>query len=218
MTAPEAFGYCWHRSNGEWYYGIHKGTIDDGYVGSGVLFNKKFKGSDRSEWNRTIEFRGTFEECRDWEADMVTLDMINQPDCLNLVTGGRIQTKRTAEDQARISKLADEGRRKWVEENRELFVEMCRDSTKKLWDRRSDSERESAVSGLKEFHGSEAQKEHLKSLLTTEHQRKASKAAIASPNHISKRIATCPHCNLTGKGPNMPRYHFDNCKHKEKDK
>jgi hypothetical protein len=25
---------------------------------------------------------------------------------------------------------------------------------------------------------------------------------------------TCPHCNLTGKGPNMPRYHFDNCKAK----
>jgi len=27
--------------------------------------------------------------------------------------------------------------------------------------------------------------------------------------HIEK---TCPHCNLTGKGPNMTRYHFDNCK------
>jgi len=26
--------------------------------------------------------------------------------------------------------------------------------------------------------------------------------------------ATCPHCNLTGKGPNMIRYHFDNCKAK----
>lgn len=23
---------------------------------------------------------------------------------------------------------------------------------------------------------------------------------------------TCPHCNFTGKGPNMKRYHFDNCK------
>ncbi|MCG7944825.1 MAG: HNH endonuclease [Candidatus Thiodiazotropha taylori] len=26
---------------------------------------------------------------------------------------------------------------------------------------------------------------------------------------------TCVHCGLTGKGPNMTRYHFDNCKHKE---
>lgn len=26
---------------------------------------------------------------------------------------------------------------------------------------------------------------------------------------------TCPYCKLTGKGPNMARYHFDNCKLKE---
>jgi hypothetical protein len=25
-------------------------------------------------------------------------------------------------------------------------------------------------------------------------------------------IVTCPHCNKSGKGPNMSRYHFDNCK------
>jgi hypothetical protein len=25
----------------------------------------------------------------------------------------------------------------------------------------------------------------------------------------------CPHCGKQGKGPNMSRYHFDNCKHKE---
>ena len=25
---------------------------------------------------------------------------------------------------------------------------------------------------------------------------------------------TCPHCNKTGKGSNMTRYHFDNCKNK----
>lgn len=24
----------------------------------------------------------------------------------------------------------------------------------------------------------------------------------------------CPHCGVTGKGPNMSRYHFDNCKYK----
>ena len=26
---------------------------------------------------------------------------------------------------------------------------------------------------------------------------------------------TCPHCNKEGRGPNMKRYHFDNCKHKD---
>jgi hypothetical protein len=27
-------------------------------------------------------------------------------------------------------------------------------------------------------------------------------------------FVTCPHCDLYGKGPNMKRYHFDNCKEK----
>jgi hypothetical protein len=27
-------------------------------------------------------------------------------------------------------------------------------------------------------------------------------------------IRTCPHCGITGKGANMTRYHFDNCKGK----
>lgn len=29
--------------------------------------------------------------------------------------------------------------------------------------------------------------------------------------------ATCPHCGLTGDRNNMKRWHFDNCKHKQKD-
>lgn len=29
-----------------------------------------------------------------------------------------------------------------------------------------------------------------------------------------KPIVKCPHCGLEGKGPNMTRYHFDNCKRK----
>lgn len=29
---------------------------------------------------------------------------------------------------------------------------------------------------------------------------------------IKRKEKTCPHCNLVGKGPNMARYHFNNCK------
>lgn len=32
--------------------------------------------------------------------------------------------------------------------------------------------------------------------------------------HFEKQ---CPHCNLIGKGPNMTRYHFNNCKYKNND-
>jgi hypothetical protein len=37
---------------------------------------------------------------------------------------------------------------------------------------------------------------------------------IGNKNAIGKhkcREVVCPHCNLSGKGPNMTRYHFDNC-------
>ena len=36
------------------------------------------------------------------------------------------------------------------------------------------------------------------------------------PNLWNTVEYTCPHCNKTGKGPNMKRYHFDKCKSKGK--
>ncbi len=33
---------------------------------------------------------------------------------------------------------------------------------------------------------------------------------------VTRTEKTCPHCNKTGKGPNMTRYHFDNCKNRVK--
>jgi hypothetical protein len=29
---------------------------------------------------------------------------------------------------------------------------------------------------------------------------------------LKRNSSTCPHCKVTGNGPNMKRYHFDNCK------
>ena len=104
---PEAFGYCWHRNNGDFYYGIHKGTLDDGYTGSGTKFKRKFSNTDRSEWRRTIEFRGDYDECLEWETDMVTQDMIDQPDCLNLALGGSASPFATPEIHKRATTNRD---------------------------------------------------------------------------------------------------------------
>ena len=87
-SAPEAFGYCWARNNGEFYYGIHTGTPDDGYIGSGVVFRSKYDNADKSEWKRTIEFRGSTSECLDWETEVVTQELIDQSLCLNVCLGG----------------------------------------------------------------------------------------------------------------------------------
>lgn len=40
----EGFVYKWiNTRNGKWYIGSHKGSVDDGYVGSGVIFRKAYK-------------------------------------------------------------------------------------------------------------------------------------------------------------------------------
>ena len=33
---------------------------------------------------------------------------------------------------------------------------------------------------------------------------------------VTRSELTCPHCDKVGKGPNMKRYHFDNCKYRVK--
>jgi hypothetical protein len=47
----------------------------------------------------------------------------------------------------------------------------------------------------------------------TERFRKAQSAkSLGKPNLWNTIEYTCPHCSKVGKGPNMKRYHFDNCK------
>jgi hypothetical protein len=36
--------------------------------------------------------------------------------------------------------------------------------------------------------------------------------ASRSPNHITKKLLTCPNCGHTGVGPSMYRWHYGNCK------
>lgn len=54
--------------------------------------------------------------------------------------------------------------------------------------------------------------------------KKAAAKRLLDPNYPAKlseackgkrQIVTCPHCNLSGGGGNMRRYHFDKCKEKK---
>jgi hypothetical protein len=50
-------------------------------------------------------------------------------------------------------------------------------------------------------------KQNLKSAWTNERKTLQS----FKTTNMNRTTKTCPHCNKTGKGPNMSRYHFDNC-------
>lgn len=49
-------------------------------------------------------------------------------------------------------------------------------------------------------------------LRNKEHQKKL----VESGNHIFSKSVTCPFCDKTGKGAIMKRWHFDNCKTRDK--
>ena len=110
QTQPEAFGYCWHRSTGEFYYGIHSGSIDDDYAGSGTVFKDKFGGwykaacKNPEQWNRTIDIRGSIEECAKWEGEVVTQQLVDTELCLNQMIGGYISPMHIPAIAAKVSK------------------------------------------------------------------------------------------------------------------
>lgn len=131
MMEHEAFGYQWVRkSTGEFYRGIHKGSPEDNYAGSGVLFNKKFGGRRRTEckdpedWVRNVLFLGTYDECLLWESIVVTERVVEDPTCLNLVVGGNrgcIGREITEETRAKMSK--SQSGRKHSEETLKIMSE-----------------------------------------------------------------------------------------------
>jgi hypothetical protein len=53
--------------------------------------------------------------------------------------------------------------------------------------------------------------------LTSEEAKKISKDRIDQGTHNFLTSYVCPHCNKSGKGPMMKRWHFDNCKYSNLD-
>ena len=51
-----------------------------------------------------------------------------------------------------------------------------------------------------------------KKTITEAFKRAQSVRSLGKPNKWNTIEYTCPHCAKVGKGPNMKRYHFDNCK------
>lgn len=57
----------------------------------------------------------------------------------------------------------------------------------------------------------ESGKHNFLSVEFQEKSRAAHKESIAAGHHHTQQIFECPKCGHVGKGPNMQRYHFDNC-------
>jgi len=76
--------------NNKFYYGVHKtNNLNDSYLGSGVALGRAKKKYGKENFKREIiQFFDTYEECLAYEALIVDKDMINDPMCYNMQTGG----------------------------------------------------------------------------------------------------------------------------------
>lgn len=71
MATSDSFVYCWtdHKTN-KLYVGVHKGTLDDGYVCSSRHFMKEYK-TRPSDFTRQIIANGINEDMRVFESKIL---------------------------------------------------------------------------------------------------------------------------------------------------
>ena len=76
--------------NGHFYYGIHStDNLDDGYMGSGTRLKATYKKYGMENFEKEIlKFFNTRKEASDYEAEMVTEELIKNDNCYNIVIGG----------------------------------------------------------------------------------------------------------------------------------
>lgn len=76
--------------NGDYYYGVHStNNLDDGYMGSGVRINRSINKYGKENFTREIvQFFSNVKCAFSLEMAIVTPELIEDPHCLNLATGG----------------------------------------------------------------------------------------------------------------------------------
>lgn len=102
-TEAIGFVYVWlHLDSGHYYIGSHRGTPDDGYIGSGKHFKLAVKRYGIEAFHRTIDYVGP--DYRKEESDLIRFfDAVNCPLSYNLAHIDANYTAHSAETRAKIS-------------------------------------------------------------------------------------------------------------------
>ena len=79
-----------NTKNNKYYYGVHSTyNLNDNYMGSGVIIKKIIKTYGKKYLlKEIIKFFDTAEDMFNYEKSFLTEDIINNPNCYNLVGGG----------------------------------------------------------------------------------------------------------------------------------
>ena len=213
--------YCIYEikntANGKIYIGAHAtSNLEDDYMGSGkiLLFAIEKHGIDN--FSKTIlEILPTKEDMFRRESEIVNEDFIKRKDVYNLKVGGHggwdfvntdEEIRKNRSERTKGSGNSFFGKTHTLETKQKIA-----ESTSKQW---------LGVSKTEDHKANIAKA--LKGVPLTEERKKNISAAKKAKNRPSwskgmklPRIK-CPHCDVTGDKSNMKRWHFDNCKNKDK--
>lgn len=76
--------------NGHFYYGVHNtDNLNDGYMGSGIKLHKAYEKYGIENFTKEIlKFFNTANEAFDYEAEVVTENLVSSNECYNIAKGG----------------------------------------------------------------------------------------------------------------------------------
>lgn len=257
-----------NKIHGRFYIGAHK-TKDpyDDYMGSGVAIREAIKKYGRENFEKIVlHVFDTPEEMFEKECELVTEEVVLDPLCYNLTSGGLggyqwssiekqsestkllwsipeyrekvIEAiKKTFNDPEYLQKFSlrmksfwqdDEFRRKVTSRiNDPETLKKISEASKQAWQdpqyKKQQTERMKKRWEDEEFRESQSKIRKQKIWITNGSESKRINKGEEIPEGwrkgriiktMKREKKTCPHCGLTGAGPNMVRYHFDNCKDK----
>lgn len=106
-------------SNGNYYYGVHNtNDLNDGYFGSGTRIKYAIKKYGINNFRRDIiKFFTTSKEAFEFEASVVTEDLIKDEKCYNIALGGK-----NLDTTGKVVVRAEDGMCFLVDENNEEFL------------------------------------------------------------------------------------------------
>lgn len=211
----QGYVYRWTcRVNGKMYIGSHNGS-NPHYVGSGLLFSQAVTKYGLQNFVREILYIGS--DFRNQEKQILQrLDVANDPMYYNLkndALGVSLPGKQNPmhRSNGRVDSVETRAKKGWSRgKTRPDHAEAMRGPNNPMFGKSDHAyglrrrAAETCGKTLEEIYGEEKASEMLSRM----------RQPLTRPH--AWREVTCPHCGRSGRGPNMSRYHFNNCKTRSK--
>lgn len=226
--------------NGKFYIGVHEGEVDDDYMGSGKAIKAAIKKYGLDNFTKeVVQICESKEAAYQLEKEIVTPELIESRQSYNLNTGGKggwyhvdlSGDKNPMKRPEVAAKVSESIKKSITEEERkarsERMKKMRADGTvtkPKGWTHSEESKQKMSASRTGQEPWNKGVTGYSETALSKANKSDAAKKRIANgfdmgalgrgkKYNMTEKV--CPHCGIIGKGGNMTRFHFDNCKNKE---